>query len=61
MVSLILEGIRGLQDGALKEKMQKNAEGRQYFIMHPRLRVKANQRLKDYHFKENQQDIISPK
>ena len=61
MVSLILEGIRGLQDGALKEKMQKNAEGRQYFIMHPRLRAKANQRLKDYHFKENQQDIISPK
>jgi methionyl-tRNA formyltransferase len=45
MVELMLEGLRGLRDGALTRRPQDPAAGRQYYVMHPRLRRIAAQRL----------------
>ncbi len=45
MVTLMLDGIRGLRDGSLKRTPQAPEAGRQYFIMHPRLKAVAAERL----------------
>ena len=45
MVRLILSGVRDLQRGALKAQAQKGSEGRQYFVIHPRLQEKAALKL----------------
>jgi len=45
MVSLMLEGIRLVRDDALRLRPQKEAEGRQYYVMHPRLYGEARRRL----------------
>lgn len=45
MVDLMLDGLRGLRDGALQLQPQDPAAGRQYFVMHPRLRQLAARRL----------------
>lgn len=45
MVSLMLEGIRLVRDDALPLRSQAEAEGRQYYVMHPRLYTETRQRL----------------
>lgn len=45
MVRLMLEGVRLVRDDALVLRTQKEAEGRQYFIMHPRLYEESRRRL----------------
>jgi folate-dependent phosphoribosylglycinamide formyltransferase PurN len=45
MVSLMLNGIRGLRDGSLNPIPQAPEAGRQYFVMHPRLKAAAAERL----------------
>lgn len=41
MVALMLESVRGLQHGTLKPRPQLPGDGRQYFVMHPRLQALA--------------------
>ena len=45
MVELMLEGIRGLRDGTLQPQAQKIEDGRQYFVMHARVKRFAEQQL----------------
>ncbi len=45
MVSILMEGIRLVRDGALEPRPQAEADGRQYFVMHPRLYAEARRRL----------------
>ena len=45
MARLVLAGICGLRDGTLSPRLQAEAEGKQYFILHPRLRALAADRL----------------
>jgi len=45
MPFLVLEGVRGLKEGRLKPTIQVSEEGRQYFVIHPRLRRAAERRL----------------
>lgn len=45
MVKLMLQGIRGLSDGSLKPIPQEAVKGRQYFVMHPRIKEAAEARL----------------
>ncbi len=46
MARLMLAGIRGLRDGTLSPRLQAEAEGRQYYVLHPRLRGLAADRLR---------------
>jgi folate-dependent phosphoribosylglycinamide formyltransferase PurN len=45
MVELMLEGIRGLRDGVLQPQPQNSEDGRQYFVMHARVKQFANEQL----------------
>jgi methionyl-tRNA formyltransferase len=45
MVRLVTEGVRDLQRGGLQEQVQKSSEGKQYFVIHPRLQKKAAAKL----------------
>ena len=45
MVSLMLEGIRLVRDDAVSLRSQTEAEGRQYYVMHPRLYAETRRRL----------------
>ena len=45
MVELMLEGIRGLRDGILQPQTQELEDGRQYFVMHPRMKKYAERQL----------------
>jgi methionyl-tRNA formyltransferase len=45
MVSLLLEGIRGVRDDSLELRPQTEQEGRQYYVMHPRLYAETRRRL----------------
>lgn len=47
MVKLMLLGVRMARDGKLHARPQKPNEGRQYFVLHPRLRDVARKRLAD--------------
>lgn len=47
MVELMLEGIAGLREGTLQPQAQKIEDGRQYFVMHPRVKRFAEQQLVD--------------
>ena len=47
MVELMLEGIAGLRDGALQPQAQKMEDGRQYFVMHPRIKRFAEGQLSE--------------
>ena len=38
MVELVMNGIREIRDGRLKAKPQKKSDGKQYFVMHPRVK-----------------------
>lgn len=49
MVSLVVEGIQGLRDGKLKPRPQKPEDGRQYFVMHPRVKQFARTMLEKYY------------
>ena len=41
MVTLMVASVRGLQQGTVKPRPQLATEGRQYFVMHPRLQMLA--------------------
>lgn len=45
MVDLMIQGVRGLRDGSLVSIPQVLSEGRQYFVMHPRVKMTAKARL----------------
>lgn len=45
MVDLMLQGVRGLRDGSLTSVPQELTKGRQYFVMHPRIKIAAEARL----------------
>jgi methionyl-tRNA formyltransferase len=45
MVKLIIKGVRELKDGMLHAKPQNPNDGRQYYVMHPRLQAVARTRL----------------
>jgi methionyl-tRNA formyltransferase len=45
MVELMVTGIRGLRDGKLKPQPQKANDGRQYYVMHPRVKACAEKIL----------------
>lgn len=45
MVKLMIEGICGLRDGTLRPRTQKAVDGRQYYVMHPRVKQFAEQQL----------------
>lgn len=45
MVELILKGLRGLRDGTIAPEPQNIDDGRQYFVLHPRLLAEAQRRL----------------
>jgi methionyl-tRNA formyltransferase len=47
MVELVIEGVRNLQAGSQKLELQKPESGRQYFVMHPRLKASAEIRLQN--------------
>ena len=46
MVELMLQGVRGLQAGSITSTPQMLKDGKQYFVMHPRIREAAKARLK---------------
>ncbi len=46
MVDLMLRGLRGLRDGTLKRKPQQLEDGRQYYVMHPRMKAYAELKLR---------------
>lgn len=46
MVELMLEGIGGLRDGSLKPQPQEKEAGRQYYVMHPRIKDFAEMQLR---------------
>ena len=48
MVEVMLEGLRGLRDQTLTPKTQSAEEGRQYFVMHPRVKDCAEKRLQQF-------------
>ncbi len=45
MVKLMIEGVCGLRDGTLEPQPQRADAGRQYYVMHPRLKLFAEKRL----------------
>lgn len=45
MVEMMLEGIRQVRDGRLAPRPQRAEEGRQYFVMHPRVYARARRAL----------------
>jgi methionyl-tRNA formyltransferase len=45
MVQLVIDGIRGLRDGHLVPKPQNPRDGRQYYVMHPRIMEYAKHKL----------------
>ncbi|MCR9095924.1 MAG: hypothetical protein NXI30_17010 [bacterium] len=45
MVDILLEGLRWVRDGGADERAQAEVDGRQYFVMHPRLYEEARRRL----------------
>lgn len=48
LVTLMLEGIRGLRDGSIRAVPQELNAGRQYYVMHPRIRTYAVSQLQSY-------------
>jgi len=46
MVELVMDGLRGLRDGTLTAQPQSAEDGRQYFVMHPRLVEATARRMK---------------
>lgn len=46
MVQLMLEGLNGLRDGHLEPLPQASSDGRQYYVMHPRLRQSASDQVR---------------
>lgn len=45
MLDLMLEGVRGLRDGIISANPQEKEAGRQYFVMHARMRAYAQKNL----------------
>ncbi len=46
MIELMMEGIRGLKSGTLKPRPQMVDEGKQYYVMHPRLKRIVTRKLR---------------
>lgn len=47
-VEAMMEAIRGLRDGTLQPKPQRVEDGRQYYVMHPRMTAYAERCLRRY-------------
>jgi methionyl-tRNA formyltransferase len=48
MVDIMLEGIRGLRDKIVAYRLQEKTSGKQYFVMHPRIKKAAESALETY-------------
>jgi methionyl-tRNA formyltransferase len=48
MVNLMLEGIRGLRDGTIETETQALSDGRQYYVMHPRIYEFATKQVRKF-------------
>ncbi len=46
MVRLMMSGLRGLRDENMEAQPQAKEDGRQYFVMHPRLKVSAAEKVR---------------
>ena len=46
MIELVIKGIRGLQSGTLEPTPQRVDEGKQYYVMHPRLKEIVARKLR---------------
>ena len=42
-----MDGLRGLRDGTIIPTPQDLSKGKQYFVMHPRIKQAAQQKLKN--------------
>ena len=47
MVELMIEGVKGFRDNIITSHPQEKNEGRQYYVMHPRVSEFANKKLLD--------------
>jgi methionyl-tRNA formyltransferase len=47
MVQLVVDGVNRLRDGKIKPRQQLPDEGKQYFVMHPRLQAVAKKVLQE--------------
>jgi folate-dependent phosphoribosylglycinamide formyltransferase PurN len=47
MLDLMLEGVKGLRDGKISARPQAITAGRQYYVMHPRMRTFAQKNLEE--------------
>ncbi len=47
-LELIHEGLKRFKDGTIKRITQKPEDGKQYFVMHPRLKAIAEQKINSY-------------
>lgn len=48
MADLVLEGIHSIMDNKITPIEQKPEEGKQYFVMHPRMQAYAGHQLNNY-------------
>lgn len=48
MADLVLEGIHSIMDNKITPIEQKPEEGKQYFVMHPRMQFYAGHKLNNY-------------
>ncbi|MCG3198051.1 MAG: hypothetical protein HUU16_07780 [Candidatus Omnitrophica bacterium] len=48
MVRLMIEGLKGLRDGSIRPSPQRLEDGRQYFVMHPRILDFARRKLEEF-------------
>jgi hypothetical protein len=53
MADLVLEGVKGLIDGSVESKEQRKEDGKQYFVMHPRIYIYAQKQLEKYLMQQN--------
>jgi len=45
MINAVMATLRGMRDGQIEPKAQKKVDGKQYFVMHPRIKQAARKRL----------------
>ena len=48
MVALMLAGVKGLRDGLISPQIQDKRAGKQYYVIHPRIKLYADDKLKNH-------------
>lgn len=60
MVLAMLDAIRGVRDGVLSPVVQSAADGRQYYVMHPRVYAASERRLAGYRLNSGEFERTQP-